>query len=189
VTLLEVLISLGLVVIGMLGMFASLSTATNGSSAASRLSQAQARAQAIVEAIRVSPAATLDCLATTPANNWAGCELTGAGACLTNLGSDAGAPSADFCVYTPASMARWKGPPAGGGVSPPTNQSLDRQGQPYQLVYDSTTPLGPRSSFVQKVGPSGRVYDIQVTIGWNDDGTAGGANPKHVVTMRTGVFQ
>jgi hypothetical protein len=40
---------------------------------------------------------------------------------------------------------------------------------------------------VQVVGGSARVFDLQVTIGWNDDGTA--AAPTHRVTMRSAVFR
>jgi Tfp pilus assembly protein PilV len=181
-TLIEVLISLALTIVGLLAVFATLSTASVASQSSSRLSQAEARARTILETVRLAPTPALDCLATTAATGWAACETT----CLQNQTADGGA-SAAACIFTTASMSLLAGPPAGAGAT--SNQTVDRTGQPYALAYDGNDPTGARSTFVRKTGPSSRVYDIQVTIGWNDDGTATATNPKHAVTLRGGVFQ
>ena len=58
-TLVEVLISLAIVLVGMAGLFRVLASSIAGSTAASRISQAQLRAQLILESIRVANTDTL----------------------------------------------------------------------------------------------------------------------------------
>jgi type II secretory pathway pseudopilin PulG len=177
-TLVEILVSLALVVIGLLGMFATLSATSYGSGVANQSSQAEARAHSLIEAIRLAPGPALDCLANTVATSWSSCETT----CLVNLPGDGGVPSAQACIYTPASMALVPGPPA--GPSHTTNQTVDRAGRGYTLVYDGSNPLGPSSTFVRRTGPGQRVYDIQITIGWTDDADG----RQRTYTLRSGVF-
>jgi prepilin-type N-terminal cleavage/methylation domain-containing protein len=181
-TLIEVLISLALIMVGMLGLMATLSTATVGSSMSQRLSQAQARAQMIIEAIRGAPKPTLDCLATTAASSWSNCESGTTASCLQNQVNDMGTQNIASCIFTIGTMTNIPGPSA--GTPAVLNETVDRNGQPYQLYYSSTSL---QSTSVVK--NANNVYDVQVTIAWSDDGTAGGASPKHFVTLHTGIFQ
>jgi type II secretory pathway pseudopilin PulG len=181
-TLIEVMISLALVIVGMLALMATLSTATVGSSMSQRLSQAQARAQMIIEAIRGAPKPTLDCLATTAASSWSSCESGTTASCLQNQVNDMGTQNIASCIFTIGSMANIPGPRA--GTPSVTNETVDRNGQPYQLYYNATSP---QSTSVVK--NANNLYDVQVTIAWSDNGTAGGSGPQHFVTLRTGIFQ
>jgi Tfp pilus assembly protein PilV len=184
-TLVEILISLAVVLVGMLALFRTLAVSVLGSSTSSRLSQAHLRASAIVEAIRSAPKPALDCLRLNTPPNWAGCETT----CLAQLGA---AAKADSCIFTTATAAQLKGPSATGQVQLP---STDRSGQLYQVVYFANPELGPdgttRTSQVQTAGLGNLAYDIQVTIGWRDDGTATVSSPAvsgdHFLTLRTAV--
>ena len=176
-TLIEILISLAVMLVGMMGMFSALGTSIRGTSFASKFSQAQDRAVAIIEAIRNAPASTLTCLNNTTADNWATCEAD----CRSNQ-TGAGATLAQSCIFTAASFSNVAGPPAASYV----DQRVDRSGQQYTIVYLNATPTAYRTSFVRQNGPGNRVFDVQITIGWNDDGTA--TNPNHFVTMRSGVF-
>ena len=176
-TLIEVMISLAVMLIGMMGMFSALGTSIRGTGFASRFSQAQGRAVAIIEAIRNAPASTLTCLNNTAATNWTTCEAD----CRSNQ-TGAGATLAQSCIFTAASFSNVAGPPSASYV----DQRVDRSGQQYALVYSNASPTTYRTSFVSQTGPGNRVFDIQITIGWNDDGTA--TNPNHFVTMRSGVF-
>jgi Tfp pilus assembly protein PilV len=72
-TLIEVMISMGLVLIGMLALFRVLVTSITGSAAASHFTQAELRAETILEAIRLAPAATLTCLSATASSSWSTC--------------------------------------------------------------------------------------------------------------------
>jgi Tfp pilus assembly protein PilV len=72
-TLIEVMISMGLVLIGMLALFRVLVTSITGSAAASHFTQAELRAETLVEAIRLAPAATLTCLSATASASWSTC--------------------------------------------------------------------------------------------------------------------
>jgi type II secretory pathway pseudopilin PulG len=187
-TLVEVLISLALVIVGLAGLLATLSTSSVASSQSSRLSQAQLRAQTILENIRFAPKAALDCLASTAANNWVTCESTASNSCRMNQTADGGATSVSLstCIFTATSFSNISAPPIGGTGA--NNQSLDRTGQAYQLYYNANASQQYRSTFVQNTGAGNRVYDAQVTIAWSDDGTDGGSNPQHFLTLRTGVF-
>jgi Tfp pilus assembly protein PilV len=162
-TLIELLISIGVVMVGMLGMLRVLSAAVEGSVSAQRFSQGQTRAQEVIEAMRTAPLATLQCLVQGTAS-WAGCESS----CKAALGVNA---SSQACVFI-------------------TLANLDAQNQDttntqYQVVTDTTDQT--RSSFVAVGGTSARIYDLQVTVGWNDDGT--NAAPTHRVTMHSAVFR
>jgi prepilin-type N-terminal cleavage/methylation domain-containing protein len=176
-TLIEIMISLVVMLVGIMAMFSALGTSIRGTSFASRFSQAQDRAVAIIEATRNAPASTLTCLNNTTADNWANCEAD----CRSNQ-TGAGATLAQSCIFTAASFSNVAGPL----VSTYSDQRVDRSGQQYALVYSNANPTAYRTSFVRQNGPGNRVFDVQVTIGWNDDGTA--TNPNHFVTMRSGVF-
>jgi type II secretory pathway pseudopilin PulG len=91
-TLVEVLVALGMVLVGMLAMFRVLGTSVNGSSTASRLSQAQMRAITILESIRHSPRLALECLSVTAPTDWRNCEQI----CYNSLPT----PQFDACIYT-----------------------------------------------------------------------------------------
>ena len=52
---------MGLVLVGMLALFRVLVTSITGSAAASHFTQDELRAETLVEAIRLAPAATLTC--------------------------------------------------------------------------------------------------------------------------------
>ena len=188
ISLIEVMVSLVVVVIGLLGLFRALTSASFGTTSSQAFSQAQARAQQILEAIRSAPLGpgptftpnTLNCLAATTANNWANCETV----CRNELLAVNGAASRQACVFRTLSDS---GPLLGG-----PGALSDRSQQRYALVYDPANLA--RSSWVNRAGATNRVYDAQVTICWNDDGSANcGANPpprgEHRVTLRQASFQ
>jgi Tfp pilus assembly protein PilV len=168
-TLVEVLVALGMVLVGMLAMFRVLGTSVSGSSTASRLSQAQTRAITILESIRHSPSLALACLAANPPSNWASCEQI----CWSALPT----PRYDACIYTMSRFSIVKSP-AGTTLG----QTVDRSQQAYVLDTNSTT-----GSAVALGGVNNNVYDVQVVVGWNDDNTAT-LPPQHTVRLRTGVF-
>ncbi len=72
-TLIEVMISMALVLVGMLALFRVLGTSIAGSAAASRFSQAELRAETLIEAIRMAPSSALTCLSTTAPSGWPSC--------------------------------------------------------------------------------------------------------------------
>jgi len=84
-TLVEVLFSLAVVLGGMLAMLSVLSSSAAGSVSAARVDQAEARAQAILESIRVAPAAALECLAVTAPADWSRCQSS-CRACTLSVG-------------------------------------------------------------------------------------------------------
>jgi|GEM_PF-3252385 len=192
-TLIEILISLLLITIGMLGLFATLSSVTYGSSTSNRMAQAQLRAQSILEAIRLAPDTVLACLANaTDATTWAACEAT----CVSNQNVDMGgsaynaSSSSSPCIFTTGKMSQINGPKplAVTGANP--GQAVDRGNQPYGLAFDGTRT--GRDTFVSRTGAGGRVYNVQVSIGWNDDGSlniAAGTAGAHYITLRSGVFR
>jgi type IV pilus assembly protein PilV len=187
-TLIEILVSLAIVTIGMLGLFATLSSVSYGSSTSSRLQQAQLRAQTIMEALRTAPEATLQCLAANP-GNWGTCEPSCVSAQNMDMGGY-GTPNLQACIFTIDRMSLLPAPVA-GQTGPAANQSRDRAGLPYQLIFD-TRQNGARDSFVRRTGLNNRVYEIQVTVGWNDDGTNTinlDQTGIHTVTLRSGVFR
>jgi Tfp pilus assembly protein PilV len=157
-TLIEVLISLALVLVGMLALFAVLSSSVVGTSTASRLSQAQARALSIAASIRVAPRPALDCLKATAASSWSNCETI----CLTNQTGTANNQSVTVAH-----------PFVDGG------QVADRSHQLYAL--------DPTSTKVVLSGANSGVYDVTIVVGWNDDGSAT-TPFRHSLTIRTGVF-
>jgi prepilin-type N-terminal cleavage/methylation domain-containing protein len=169
-TILELLISIAVVLVGMLGLFKVLAAAQVGSAQAQRFIQAQSRAGQVIEALKGMPTPVLDCLVGTQVTSWSTCETM----CKAKLGPTALAQS---CLFST--------------VNPATNSTADRTLQSYALVVDVNDAT--RSTWVQKAGVSQRVYDVQVTIGWNDDGTATaqptGNLPNHRMTVRTAVFQ
>lgn len=183
-TLLEIMISLALVLVGMLALFKVLTTSITGSATSSKLSQAQIRLITILESIRHSPidpttgnSPALDCLALAgpPVDNiptnWRNCE----NACLSLLTVQ----SHDACLYSMDSFRYIKGPDATKG------QLIDRNQQNYIL--------DPRS-VVQRAGTNTFVYDVRLVIGWWDDNgttlpTGSGPWPGyHSMQVRTGVF-
>jgi Tfp pilus assembly protein PilV len=173
-TLIEILISVAVVLVGMLALFQTLGTSVTGSSTASKLSQAQHRAVMVMENIRVAPQAALDCLRTTDASSWKDCETV----CRATW------PTAtmDACVYS--TFAR-----ANTGLQYDTDQST----QAYFLVYKNAAkpPKKPEGgvSKVTTAGAGGRVYDAQVVIGWNDNNDGTTDSPDHFVVLRSGVFE
>jgi Tfp pilus assembly protein PilV len=168
-TLIEVMISMGIVLVGMLALFSVLGTSINGSSSASRITQAETRAITILESIRHSPPLALACLVNNggPAN-WSACEQL----CLTALPNQ----NYDGCIYT---LGRFT------VVNAPTDmgQTVDRSLQTYLL--------DPRSR-VTLAGTNNNVFDIDVFVSWNDDNSSDTSNPNkpgyHAVHLRTGVF-
>jgi Tfp pilus assembly protein PilV len=83
-TLIEVMISMGLVLIGMLALFRVLVTSITGSAAASHFTQAELRAETLLETIRLAPAATLTCLSATASASWSTCGASYAVAAPTD---------------------------------------------------------------------------------------------------------
>lgn len=185
-TLIEVMISLGIVMVGMLALFRILGSAAVGSGTAARSNQALMRASMLLENMRQASQATLACLASNNPDNWSVCETS----CRTAL-TGTSAPL-DLCIFTPASMSVIPGPAmatmATGYAS--SGQSTDRAQQTYGLVYDGTR--GVRDSFVRVTGANTRIYEMQVTIGWNDSNVAGAIATttayEHALTLRSGVF-
>jgi type II secretory pathway pseudopilin PulG len=177
-TLLEIMISLALVLVGMLALFKVLTTSISGTSTSSRLSQAQVRAITILESIRHSPMNTfgnpvvLSCLQTNNPSNWTACETL----CKSLLT----APSQDACLFTLPSFSVIKEAGTAG------TQVRDRSQQFY--IMDTN------NSSVTLAGTNGKVFDVQLIIGWNDDNdqaniVAGNSHGWHQVKLRTGVFE
>lgn len=168
-TLMEILISLGIVLVGMLALFRTLGTAVTGSMTASRFSQAQQRAVLIME--NLAAAAALDssvysCLVNNAASAWAGCETI----CQTVTGSSATADSCTYITLSPSGTVGLK------------DQS-DANNQNYFLVTS-----GGNNSTQATVAGSGRLFEFQVAVGWRDDNATSGT-PDHSVVLRSGFFQ
>jgi Tfp pilus assembly protein PilV len=72
-SLVEVMLSMGVVLVGMLALFRVLATSITGSATAAHLTQAQLRASSLVETLRFQSRATLGCLAATTSTGWSGC--------------------------------------------------------------------------------------------------------------------
>lgn len=184
-TLIEILVSMAVVIVGMLGLYKAIGTAQMGSAAAQRHTQALARAQQVMEAIRKAPSSPnniLNCLAqkgsAATAADWTLCEAN----CLTDLQAMNIAASPQSCVFANLLKA---------------GQVLDSTFQNYVVVFNNDQGIG-RSTWVMNA-PQGYVcqsptcvFDIQITIGWNDDGSAdydtvtGGGG--HRVTIRGAMF-
>jgi Tfp pilus assembly protein PilV len=193
-TLVEILISLAIVLIGMLALFRTLAVSVAGAGTSSHISQAQLRAAAILESIRSAPKSALDCLTINTPPSWGACETTCLNAYPTST-TPTVTPQA--CIFTTASVAQLKGPMTSTTGTAAAGQlpSTDRSGQQYAVVYFSTPEVAPdgstRTSFVEKTGPGNAVYDVQVSIGWRDDGTTAVSDPAvsgdHFVTLRSAV--
>jgi hypothetical protein len=162
-TLIELMVSIGVVMVGMLGMFKVLSAAVAGGSSAQHLTQARARAQLVVENVKSMPIAVVNCLAASQPPTWSACEAL----CKSTLG---GGALAEACVFATLSAA---------------SQGTDASHQAYAVVYDPTDLA--RSSWLQQAGASGHLFDLQVTVGWNDDGSAT-APQQHRVVIKSAVF-
>lgn len=79
------MMALGAVAVGLLMLTRVAQSAGKGATHAHRISQAEARAVAVIENIRSAPAAIVSCLATTATPNWGTCETQ----CRTLFGPDA----------------------------------------------------------------------------------------------------
>jgi Tfp pilus assembly protein PilV len=73
-SLVEVMLSMGVALVGMLALFRVLVTSITGSATASHFSQAQLRASSLIETMRMQPRATLACLAATTSASWTTCS-------------------------------------------------------------------------------------------------------------------
>src|SRR5262249_53907595 len=113
-TLVEILISLTVVLIGMLALFRVLASSVAGAATASRLNQAQLRAESILEAIRIAPAPALACLAANAATNWSNCET------ICKVNQTSAQADSQTCIYTTSSMTILAAPdPASPGSAAP----------------------------------------------------------------------
>ena len=165
-TLVEILISLAVVLVGMLAMFRTLATSVNGSSTASKLTQAQQRAVLVMESIRTAPTTALDCLVGNVSSSWGTCEA----GCRTTQSS----AGADACLFTTLTMSSTK-----------LAAGKDVNQQNYYVVTSNAT--GFPVTAAKKSGVSSHIYEAQIVIGWRDDNTTTG-NPDHTVVLRSGVF-
>jgi type II secretory pathway pseudopilin PulG len=84
-TLIEVLVSLAVVLGGTLAMVSVLGSSLAGATSAARVDQAEARAQQLLESLRLAPTAALECLAATAPRQWGGCQASCA-ACNFTVG-------------------------------------------------------------------------------------------------------
>jgi prepilin-type N-terminal cleavage/methylation domain-containing protein len=175
VTLIEVMLSMAVVLVGMLALFRVLSVASAGSQQSQRFSQALARAQLVIEAMRRAPPTVLQCLATTPATSWTNCETL----CRTQwLGA---ATSPQSCIFSTLA-----------------NVGLDVDGtnQSYVVLYDANN-LVRGSSFVTNTSQFNRVYDVQLVVGFSEDNSGRNPLPQastcagrvHCVTLRTSIYR
>ncbi len=180
-TLIEIMISMGIVLVGMLAMFGVLRSAIGGSATASRMSQAQLRAQTIIESIRNSPKQALTCLYTTSAASWDNCVAV----CKQQLTVQ----TWDACVYSLTALKHLPAPDTSGVNQFDTNngQANDRNGMSYFIESDQTrSPSG--YSRVDIAGANSALFDVRVTVAWYDDAQAQPPSGYHSVTLRTGVF-
>lgn len=131
-TLLEIMLSMAVVLVGMAALFRVLSVASRGSQASQRITQALARAEHVSEAMRTLPPSVLDCLVINPATAWNNCETL----CRTRLGPLA---SAEACVFSSLGTV---------------NQSEDGTHQRYAVLYNGAD-FARGSSWVVRGGPGG----------------------------------
>src|SRR5262249_33548643 len=150
---------------GMLGLFRVLGSSVQGSIAAQRFTQGQARAQQVMEAIRTAPKPVLDCLNGAQATAWTPCETL----CRNSLGVQS---QASACIFS--------------SVNGATGATVDSTLQQYAVIVDGNDDT--RSTWVRAAGVTQRIYDVQISIGWNDDGTAT-LPVDHRLTLRSAVFQ
>jgi prepilin-type N-terminal cleavage/methylation domain-containing protein len=177
-TLMEVMLSMAVVLVGMLALFRVLSVASRGSQQSQRFSQALARGQQVIEAMRMTPPSVLDCLARNPATSWSLCEAQ----CRLWYNSTYGTnPSPESCVFSSLS--------AMGLQADGTRQS-------YAVIYDNTSFI-PGSSWVMTNAQWKLVYDVQVVVGFNEDNNIDNPLPQasscggaiHCVTLRTSIYR
>jgi prepilin-type N-terminal cleavage/methylation domain-containing protein len=171
VTLIEVMLSMAVVLVGMMALFRVLSVASKGSQQSQRNTQGLARAQQIIEAMRLAPPSVLTCLSLNQASAWDNCEVL----CRQWYGA---AASPQSCVFSTLSL---------------NNQNVDGTGEPYTLIFDANNPIAG-SSWVTNSSQWGLVFDAQVVVGWSDEAqvlpaatTCGGA--VHCVALRTSIFR
>ena len=112
-------------------------------------------------------------MAINPAISWTNCETL----CRARLGVVA---SAEACVFSTL-----------GNVG----QAQDGTRQQYAVIYNGGN-FASGSSWVQRAGAGGSLYDVQVVIGWRDDDPlavlpqntpCGGA--VHCVTLRNSIYR
>lgn len=173
-TLLEIMLSMAVVLVGMFFLFRVLSVASKGTQSSQRLTQGLSRAQLVLEAMRTAPPAVLDCLQRSPATSWATCEAD----CLQwmrNTPKVKGLASAESCVFFTLSTS---------------GLGSDATKQQYAVVYDPGNFVA-QSSWILNNSPQRSVYDAQVTIGWKDDGTASSNTcaGQHCITLRTAIYR
>ena len=194
VTLLEIMLSLAVVLVGMLALFRVLSVASKGTSRGQRFIQAQARAQQIIENIRTAAtygnnvlgmppgvgASIAQCLIGYGADQWSICEAQ----CKAALPAGA---SQQACMFVSLNY---------------DNQNIDSSQQVYVVVPDPTPfALDDHTTWLNVSAFSPVELDIQVTIGWNEDDPlnpaptlwpTAAATPQppgwHAVTLRSAVF-
>ena len=194
ITLAEVMLSLAVLIIGLLGLVKAISAATAGSVLANQFTQAQSRAQQVIEAIGKSPTSPVNVLTCLRAGatklQWQGCETS----CKNDYG---GNPlTAHACVFVTLSAAtHWA-----------RAENTDRSKQEYAVVFDpadlarSSWVVSPPTTAAPGSNPLVKCYnapcslsEVQITIGWNDDGTATpkGVGPifDHRVTVRQVIAQ
>jgi Tfp pilus assembly protein PilV len=179
VTLLEIMISMAVVMVGLLALVRVLSVASKGSASALHFTQGQARAQQVLESISMMPKGILSCLqASADPNTWKNCETQ----CQNSSGTSGlggGMAAVQSCIFVSLNLLNQ---PLVNASLP--NAAADTTNQQYTLVFDNNIP--DRSSGVTSV--TGHVWQVQVTVGWNDDGTAT-APFNHRVTFRTDVYR
>lgn len=189
VTLVELMISLVVIITGLLVVFRAIGVSVAGSSTSSRVSQAQVRAAAIIEAIRLAPDNALTCLRNTPVVNWSTCE-----ALCYSLQTGGATASRSSCIFTTDSFQYVPGPSAGVATQY-ADQRNDRLGQSYLLNATgapalATDPAKYASTYVRQVGDGLRTWEAVVTVSWNDDNSNRVAPfPDHSVTLATGIFK
>ncbi|MEO6953304.1 MAG: prepilin-type N-terminal cleavage/methylation domain-containing protein [Polyangia bacterium] len=200
VTLVELMMSLVVIVVGMLAIFRVISTSVVATSTSSRVSQAQARSSTIIEAIRLAPAAAITCLKATAVSGWATCEVT-----CKNSQTAPGTASPSSCIFTAngvGGFATLRGPNTGAAFGAPVQtQQYDRLGQQYFLNTNITAPTAGTASaayggtYVRGAGDSLRTLEIAITTCWNDDNSTNSTNasaattyPNHCVTLVTGML-
>ncbi len=192
-TVAEVVVALGVVLVGLVALFGALAARLVGGATAAHLTQAQLEAAGVLERVRAAPAEALDCLAAAP-SSWSPCEdvCRRARAAQTN---DATAQKNDATAEKPHPENAHSGI-AHPGIAHPENARAGAgraeacafsAGVPYSVVLDPAAQLAPdgvtRTSRVER---RGQVYDVQVTVGW---GEGERARPRHFVTLRSAVFR
>jgi type II secretory pathway pseudopilin PulG len=162
-TIIEVLVSLALVVIGLLGVYSAYTSSVRASSHSQRVTQATARAERQLEILRNAPTAAIACLA-------AGSDVaTCAARCCAAMGdggvtctpSADGGTTPDICKLVP----------------PPETDPLSTSGEAGAIVY---TYQRPTVSRINSIAPCH--YDVIVQVDYTITGeTIGGTDVRSVV--------